>query len=71
MSWLAPSGVSAGVVTAIVPVGPAPVYSSLVWWRHSVDTIVEYDIGCFPELAVSGPLVMAADRPTGGRSARR
>jgi hypothetical protein len=26
-----------------------------------VDTVVEYDIGCFPELAVSGPIVMAVD----------
>jgi hypothetical protein len=26
-----------------------------------VDTVVEYDIGCFPELAVSGPLLMADD----------
>jgi hypothetical protein len=45
-----------------------------------VDTIVEYDIGCFPEPAVSGPVVMAVDerlafsfnatRPTpGGRRA--
>ena len=26
-----------------------------------MDTVIEYDIGCFPELAVSGPIVMAAD----------
>jgi len=26
-----------------------------------VDTVVEYDIGCFPELAVSGPVLMADD----------
>jgi hypothetical protein len=26
-----------------------------------VDTVVVYDIGCFPELAVSGPLLMADD----------
>src|SRR5215471_19329341 len=26
-----------------------------------MDTVVEYDIGCFPELAVSGPVLMAAD----------
>jgi hypothetical protein len=26
-----------------------------------VDTVVEYDLGCFPELAVSGPLLMADD----------
>jgi hypothetical protein len=26
-----------------------------------VDTVVEYDIGCFPELAVSGPFLMADD----------
>jgi hypothetical protein len=26
-----------------------------------VDTVVEYEIGCFPELAVSGPIVMATD----------
>ncbi|MDB5306349.1 MAG: hypothetical protein JWO38_551 [Gemmataceae bacterium] len=26
-----------------------------------VDTVVEHDIGCFPELAVSGPLLMADD----------
>jgi hypothetical protein len=27
----------------------------------AVDRVVEYDIGCFPELAVSGPLLMADD----------
>lgn len=26
-----------------------------------MDTVVEYDIGCFPELAVSGPVLMADD----------
>jgi hypothetical protein len=26
-----------------------------------LDEVVEYDIGCFPELAVSGPLLMADD----------
>jgi hypothetical protein len=26
-----------------------------------VDTVVEYDIGCLPELAVSGPVLMATD----------
>lgn len=26
-----------------------------------MDTIVEYDIGCFPDLAASGPILMAAD----------
>lgn len=26
-----------------------------------METVVEYDIGCFPELAVSGPLLMADD----------
>ena len=49
------------MVTAIVPVGPALIYSALVRRGHAVDTVVEYDIGCFPELAVSGPVVMAVD----------
>jgi hypothetical protein len=26
-----------------------------------MDRVIEYDIGCFPELAVSGPVVMATD----------
>jgi hypothetical protein len=49
------------LVTAIVPVGPASVYATHVRREHSVDTVIEYDIGCFPELAVSGPIVMAID----------
>jgi hypothetical protein len=28
MSWLAPSGLMIGLVTIIIPVGPAPVYLS-------------------------------------------
>ena len=40
--------------------GP-PAKISSVEGDHSVDTVITCDIGCFPELAVSGPVVMAVD----------